>query len=241
MSESPSILQIVQGNLEYFQNEIKERRPFSFVRYGDGEFASIFGQQGSNCDGVKYTHELQFALTETLRYPHLNDNYHYGILAIALRTMRQQIEKFVRANNLELVWTEATFLVAANRTGKLAEFLGVMRQCPIIYVAPDYLRKVTTVPGLKIKQFITVPERGAFEQRYFIADKILEHANKSNFIGLSCGPATKWLIWSLFPEIGQTHTLFDFGSIFDGYVGRLSRMYHKRPAWIDAQKSNLSC
>ena len=233
-------LNVTPRNIEYFQDMLENKISFSLVRYGDGEFASILGYPGQNCDGVKYTSELQSALLQTLRYPHIYNNYYYGILAIALRKMKSHVEKFSAAQHLDIPWIEATFLVAANRQGKFASFLKVLRSRPIIYVGPEYMRGLQGATKIPVKEFITVPDRTAFESRYSIIDKVMSKRNSSDIIGFSAGPVTKWLIWSLYPELGKSHTLFDFGSIFDGYTGHLSRKYHKRSNWWEILKANLS-
>lgn len=231
---------VIPGSLEYFQAKLLSKEAFSFARYGDGEFSSILGLPGMNCDGVEYTSQLQVALLETLQYPHLNDNYYYGILKIAMKKLGQQIELFCRRNNLEIVWLESTFLVAANRNGKLADFLDVLRTRPIIYVAPRYLREATSRLKLPVRKFVEIPDKTAFEDRYRILERIYKECGQARFIGFSAGPATKWLIWSLFPDLGQTHTLFDFGSLFDGYSDRPSRLYQKRETWTEVMKLNLT-
>ena len=238
MVASP-VISLTHRSIDYFAELIAKKVPFSFPRYGDGEFSSILGYSGQNCDGVQYTSSLQKALAETLTYPHLQDNYYYGLLAIALRFFRPYIERFTVKNNLDIKWTEATFLVAANRQGKLRNFLKVLQQRSILYVGPKYLQGVIDVPGLPVKHFIDVPERNAFEARQDIANKVLVYADKADFVGFSAGPATKWLIWALYPDIGDTHTMFDLGSIFDGYVGRPSRKYQKRNTWKKIVRENL--
>ena len=234
-----SVISLKHGKIEYFTDLIQRNVPFSLPRYGDGEFSSILGYPGKNCDGVKYSTDLQEALIETLKYPHLQSNYYYGLLAVALKFFRPYIEKFTVVNNLDITWTEATFLVAANRQGKLRNFLKVLQQRPVLYVGPKYLQVVADVARLQIKHFIDVPERNAFEARQDIVNKVLVYADKADFIGFSAGPATKWLIWALYPDIGDTHTLFDLGSIFDGYVGRPSRKYQKRRTWKKIVRENL--
>ncbi|KKK82408.1 hypothetical protein LCGC14_2803700, partial [marine sediment metagenome] len=204
------IIQLAYRGIQHFENLIEKEIPFSFPRYGDGEFSSILGYSGKNCDGVRYTEELRNSLLETLINPHLNDEYYYGILAVALRFYRPYIEKFTSIHNLKMTWTEATFLVAANRHGKFSCFLDTLRKRPLLYVGPTYLRKLPDVLGLKIDYFIEIPEKTAFEQREVIRNEILIAPSKADFIGFSAGPASKWLIWSLFPDIGDKYTLFDF-------------------------------
>jgi hypothetical protein len=160
-----SIISLKLGDIKYFEDLINRNVPFAFPRFGDGEWSSILGYTGQNCDGVKYTSELQNALIETLTYPHLQDNYYYGLLAVAIRFFRPHIEKFIAKNNLDITWTEATFLVAANRQGKLRSFLEVLQQRSLLYVGPKYLQGVINVLGLQIEHFIEIPERNAFEVR----------------------------------------------------------------------------
>ena len=239
VTATPSVINLVYRGIEHFELMIKNRAPFSFARYGDGEWMSILGYSGRNCDGVQFNNELKLALTETLKYPQLNDNYYYGMLAIAFRYMRPYIEKFTYINNLDITWTEATFLVAANRQGQLSSFLRSLRKRSILYVGPAHLRAISDIIGLNIKHFIDVPNERAFEERERIKKEVLRFSGKADFVGFSAGPATKWLIWSLYPHLGQTHTLFDFGSIFDGYVGRPSRKYQRRKTWRELVRSNL--
>lgn len=235
-----SILRLAYRGIDFFQAKIERGEPFAFPRYGDGEFSSIFGYSGQNCDGVRYTTDLQNALIETLYYPHLDDSYYYGLLAIAVRFFKPYIERFVVTNNLDIMWTEATFLVAANRHGKLSDFLSVLQTRPILYVGPKHLKGLSEALGLQIPYFIEIPPVQAFEAREEIVNKVLVYADTADFIGFSAGPVTKWLIWSLFPDLGETHTLFDFGSIFDGYVGRPSRKYQRRPTWSGFAQANMS-
>lgn len=228
------------GKIDQYTEMLLRKEPFSLSRYGDGEWMSILGFPGKNCDGVEFTSELQAALTETLVYPHLGEGYHYGMLAIALRFMRPHIEKFTRVNNLSIPWVEATFLVKANRHGNLRTFLNALRVRPTLYIGPPHLAKLHSVLGLPITHFIEIPEQNAFAHREDIRNKVLVYADEADLIGFSAGPATKWLIWSLFSELGETHTMFDFGSIFDGYVGRPSRKYQKRSTWTEIAKKNIA-
>ena len=239
MITTSSVINLTYKKIDFFESMMRAETPFAFSRYGDGEFQSILGYSGRNCDGVVYSENLQKALTETLIYPHLQENYFYGLLAIALRFFRPHIEKFLTKNNLDIPWTEATFLVAANRQGQLAHFLNVLRKRPLLYVGPKYLREIGHILGLNVRHFIDIPPTNAFESRSEIKNKILVYSDKADFIGFSAGPSAKWLIWALYSELGDTHTLFDFGSIFDGYVGRPSRKYQRRSTWIKISRANM--
>ncbi len=238
MPISPTI-NLVHYDIQYFENLIEKEIPFALSRYGDGEFSSILGHSGQNCDGVQYTDELRSSLIKTLISPHLQDTYFYGMLAVAFEFYQLDIEEFVFKHKLQIVWSEVDFLVAANRNGEFTEFLDVLRKRSILYVGPKYLHKLSEILGFKIDYFIEVPEKTAFESREIIREEILSQIGKADFIGFSTGPLSKWLIWALFPDIGDKYTLFDFGSIFDGYVGHASRKYQKRETWAEIAQANL--
>lgn len=239
MPTSPAINLAYRG-IQHFESLIEKEIPFAFPRYGDGEWSSILGHPGENCDGVQYTEKLRNSLMKTLISPCLQDTYFYGMLAVAFQFHQSDIEKFVSKHKLQMTWTDATFLVATNRRGGFAGFLDTLRKRSMLYIGPKYLRKLPEVLGLRINYFIEVPEKTAFESREAIRKEILSQAGKADFIGFSTGPLSKWLIWVLFPDIGDKYTLFDFGSVFDGYVGHASRKYQKRKTWAKMAKANLA-
>ncbi len=42
--------------------------PFIFAKFGDGEYAAANGHYGSNCDGDKYTNNLQKEIIDAIQY-----------------------------------------------------------------------------------------------------------------------------------------------------------------------------
>ncbi len=238
MPTSPAI-NLAHHGIQHFENLIEKEIPFALSRYGDGEFASILGHSGENCDGVQYTKKLHESLMKTLLSPRLQETYFYAMLSVAFEVYQSDIEGFVFEHKLQMIWADVDFLVTANRRGEFAEFLDILRKRSILYVGPEYLQKLPETLGFRIDYFIEVPEGNAFESREIIRDEILSQADKTNFIGFSTGPLSKWLIWVLFPDIGDRCTLFDFGSIFDGYVDHASRRYQKRETWAKIAEANL--
>ena len=227
-------MKIVSGSLDKYIRKIREGDPFTLARYGDGEWSSILGHRGKNCDGVVYSDRLCAALQKTLFD---KKDYDYGMLAIAMRLFRNSIQTFHAKNNLDMTWVEATFLVAANRHGRLAPLIDGLKTRRLLYVGPKHLREIGNI--LPVDTFIEVHPTGSFENWENTVREVLYNKNRGDFVGISSGPAAKVMIHALFDHIGDTHSIMDFGSIWDGYVGVPSRKYMRRNTWKDFLKRNL--
>lgn len=228
-------MKIRKGSLKEFTNKVYAKEPFALSRYGDGEWASILGVTGENCDGVRYTPELQSELQRTIFEP---KEYTYGILAIAARFFKPDIARFHTLHGIDIDWVESTFLVQANRMGRLAPFLEALATRTIIYVGPKHLERVRDF--LPIKWFVEVPEKGAFEVRKEIQEAILESRRFGDFVAISAGPASKVIIYDIWDDLKDTHAVMDMGSVFDGYVGLQSRKYMRRDGWKNTMQKNLT-
>jgi hypothetical protein len=221
--------------IEHYIDLINQGKPFTLVRYGDGEWLSILGDKGRNCDGIKYTPLLQEELIRCLTE---KKSYYYTLLKIAVTTQGSAINDFIVKNNIRVNWMEGTVFVAANRHGRLAPFIEALRGRRILYVGPKHLSSI----GRKvfpIKQFLEISSKDAFQFRKDIRNKIIEIADDYDFIGFSAGPAAKIIIHDLYDIIGRDKTMFDFGSLWDGYTGVYSRLYMQRQTWKDMMALNL--
>lgn len=227
-------MNLTKGTLEQYIDRINSGEPFALARYGDGEFASILGHSGQNCDGVRYSDLLCKALTRTLLD---SKSYDYGILAVAVRLFRNSIEKFHQMHDLDIPWIEATFLVAANRHGKLRPFIKCLQKRRIIYVGPSHLAEISKF--LPITEHIAVHPTNAFAHWEQTAETILSRRGKGDFIGISCGPTSEVLIHTIYDELKDSHAIMDLGSIWDGYVGVNSRKYMRRVTWKNIREVNL--
>jgi len=115
-------------SLDNFIEAVSNDAPFTLSRWGDGEWASILGQGGENCDGVKYTRELQEGLIDMLvnRGP-----YNYGILKVALDVHKDKVAEWLGAHNINVGWKFADSLTVANRTGTLTPFFTSFTCAPL--------------------------------------------------------------------------------------------------------------
>lgn len=220
-----------------FVYKINHKIPFTFARYGDGEWACILGMRGENCDGVKYTEQMQDLLRATLFEPR---DYYYGMLKIALQEHSSSIEAYLVVNEIDIPWIEGTGFVKASRHGNLFPVVEALRKRKIIYVGPTYMRAIEG-SLFKFREYIDVDPVNALKYLYIYESQLRDVANKGDLIGISMGPAAKVFIWWLHELYGKTHTIIDFGSLWDGFLlGHESRKYMREGPWNTTKIKNLN-
>jgi len=224
-------------NFHEFVSKINTRTPFTFARYGDGEWACILGIHGQNCDGVEYTEQMRDLLRATLFEPR---NYYYGMLKVALQYYAEPIEAYLVVNGIRIPWIEGTGFVKASRHGKLFPVIEALRNRRIIYVGPTYMRAIES-KLFKFREYIDVDPVNALSYLYLYESQLRDIANKGDLIGISMGPSAKIFIWWLHELYGETHTIIDFGSLWDGFIlGHESRKYMKEGPWNTTKIKNLN-
>ena len=108
-----------------FLEKIKSKTPFSFTRYGDGEWNAVFGKQGSNCDQHQYFPEMGKALVRCLSN---SPRYFLGMQGLGYRQRTDQINELISEFNLPPAnqWTDADILHKASINGNLMQFINTV-------------------------------------------------------------------------------------------------------------------
>ncbi len=246
--------------LSWFVNKLKNNEPFTFARYGDGEWLTILEFLGmKNSNGCTFTEDLSRDMRAVLRR---ENPYYHAILKIAKRerpvSFKGQpvpyggsvIDKWLKANDVWLAWYDGDVLLEESLKGNLFPLIEQVRERRVLYVGNERLR------GLNMRNagffpylaYVEPPPRDAHR----VIDQLLKdifsaiRRNRIDFIGWSSGLASKVMIDEVFmkyPEISQ----IDFGSMFDGYFEPLptvnpngSRSYIRRGKydWDDLLLSN---
>lgn len=218
-------LDLVDGRAPFLDG----RTPLSQANYGDGEWLSITGRgRGAQCDGQSYTPEAAKLLLLTLTQPR---PYWYGGRETEehhVAGIRFCKEKGHRIGGVR--WIDRDILHRAEKAGEAGPWLAALRRRRVMIVGPAHLRGFDLVPAVG---FVEVPSRDAFNAIDRLEREIRAEAVRCRpeMILFSAAFAAKVLIWRLWPTLGQTTSLFDVGSGFDGFCGSLSRGYHRRPTW----------
>lgn len=218
--------------LNELTTKLKYRTPFTFVRYGDGEWANIFYDQhdkSANCDGNLYYPELGEALKEiVLSEP----DYYMGIQWCVLDApefcpVREQVFELIW--NLKIDWVNANILHRASEFGKITPLLDALFENYLIIVGAKYFG---VMPHVK---HIVIPDVNCWNERDRIIDEIFSAlvdrtiSEKGHVVILfMAGMAANYLIDEVYKQYGHKHTLIDIGSVLDPYVGRPRRRYQNK-------------
>ena len=217
------MITVLSKGLNYYVDRLATGQPFSFVRFGNGEWGCILRKmQGTPSGSQSFANpRLRSKLKEAVWHEH--PTYLKGIQSpgyLKHAALWLSVERYVG---------DATFYAAdvfhrASGSGNLYPLIEQLRKMSIGVIGPRHLRPLEDI--LDIDWFVTVKDTGCFDDfkaiRLAIALK-----PQVDVYSFSCGPAAKPLIRDLsvlFPD----KYLIDFGSLWDVYCGVKSRGYHKK-------------
>jgi hypothetical protein len=228
---------VVQKGLTWYVDRMKTGRPFSFSRYGDGEWNAMIGTEGENCDGHRFFPELGGELRSSVVR---RRDYIYALQPRAIRCMRSDIQGFLASNHIAFAWHNADVFHDANKRGKLYPLVSALRSTDVVMIGPAPLRAIkdNVFPS---KDFIEIPSKDCYLAKDDIIKRVLASAGIHNHavFAFSASMTAKVLIYELFPLIGKTNWLIDFGSLWDIYVGIKSRNVYHKLNWDRIIKRNL--
>lgn len=212
--------------LDLVIEKLQAGEPFAFSRWGDGEWSAILGRGDRNCDGQEYTPELRTALREVLRS---RPGYSLGMQGLARERFGPEIERWLEAEGLaDLPWSDAGIFHRASSRGRLGPLFDVLKGRSVILIGPKRLTGLSEL--FPLVAYAEVPDRDAYGS---IATWIVEafdlavHAGPKPVVAVSAGMGAKVLIHRLHKALPE-HTLIDFGSVWEPYVGHENRTYHRK-------------
>lgn len=118
-------------------------------------------------------------------------------------------------------WCDSDIFHKESINGNLNKFIEVLSNSHIVYIGNESLKKLDF-----INEFIEIPYKNCWNQRDEIIEKISNTFDRDKIYLLSAGMACNVFIDRLW-KINNTNTYIDVGSVFDPYVGRNTRSYHK--------------
>ncbi|HEY2157704.1 MAG TPA: hypothetical protein VGH33_18890 [Isosphaeraceae bacterium] len=212
-------------NPDRFAEHLRRREPFAYLRYGDGEWISIFGWPGRNsdqCDHFPGTmgRELRGTLDLFAGLWPRNERVYVG-----LHTWLYQAEicgYLTRAPfTRRLHWVSDNLFSEGLRDLSTRRFLEAARDYRgrKLFVGNDTHAAIARALGCR---HVPIPRRDC----YLVLDKVRRRCRfRGPGLVLSCaGMATECLFGRLYPE-NPDGTYIDCGHIFDALVGRFSRDY----------------
>jgi len=200
---------------------IKCEKPFSFARYGDGEWNCILHPSLTtyNVDRHIYYPDLSEALKKVLRS---RPKYTLGLQEYAMKKGGEEINAWLKENGLDgLRWVDADVFHNASINNTLGQFMDELSYRETVFVAPQYLASNIH------DEFIAVPQLNGWLEH----DRILKELKDvldycDNAVVVFCaGMMSNVLIDEMF-HFDPTHTYIDLGSALDPYAGVEKRSYH---------------
>jgi hypothetical protein len=224
--------------LAFYVARLARGEPFSFARYGDGEWNAIFGVPGQNSDGHRYFTDLGERLRDSLIHPR---PFLHGIrLNVPFREARR-ISDFLRRHRVRLPWYDAGVFHRANIEGRLFPLVRELKGKPVVVIGPRFLRDLEALL-FPIAHFIEIPLHDCWLARDEIVSAVRDYARtrpEGVVYSFSASMAANVLIHDLHPELGARNWLIDIGSVWDVYAGVLSRGYFERMSCEGFVRRNL--
>ena len=214
--------------LAHFVSRLINGDPFSMSRWGDGEWNCVLGKQGQNCDRHQYFPKMGEELRDILRS---KPPYALGLQPFAMQSDpgAEAIERWLADHSLDLPWINADVFHIANHRRALAPFVFALHRRPLVLVGPERLRHLYMY--LKYAHFVSVPEKDCYLEKERIlreVRRILDRLHDFPVVSFSASMATNVMIDELYRDYGDRVFLIDAGSLWDPYVGAVTRgQYHR--------------
>ena len=209
--------------LSTFVSHLQKHVPFAFSRWGDGEWNALLGYTGATCDGQVYSSELRARLTDVLeRRP----SYWLGLQSLAQKVHGPAMIAWLARRRLSLSWIDADVLAQASRQDVLEPFLAALQGRDVVLVGPATLRSLSVISP---KAFVEVSPKDAFADLVATSTRIQEALQGliDPVVCLSAGPTAKLLV-DAGVRARPDATWIDCGSLWEPYVGIVSRTYHQK-------------
>lgn len=219
--DARSLIRVKPLYLSQYIEWMETQPGFSFARISDGGFFCILGRKGVNCDGAAYSREQADALIAMMK----DETITHGITSIAFTATKAAY--WLVEKQLQVDWYDADVLNKASDMGTLLPFIQCLRKRKSIVVGASHLGNLT---GFPIVSFVECHPTAAFEEVDILQDEICYRIEKENpdcvllSAGQGASPTLVSRLHALYPKIN----FLDIGSLWDPYVGVLSRSGHKR-------------
>jgi len=192
----------------------------SFSRLGDGELNAVLGKVGENCDSHIYFPDMGTELKKILES---KPEYYLGLQRLGAEQNADNPE-FQRLRDMNTWVNNEVFTRPSAKQGKvfLEKFKGALAGRRVIQVANNSLLELQMADV-----FIEIPLINCWLKKDQILKSIKENIQENDVILYSSSMPTKYFINEIYKEYGNKVTQLDCGSVFDVYVGRLTRTYMK--------------
>lgn len=211
-------IRIYSLTIETFVEKVKQPG-FSFARYGDGTFMSLMGKIGYNCDGAQVSPHQAAEIRASI----LDDGILHGIGDWALRV---GAEEWLVEQGIDIDWVDCNVMNTASHLGQLYPFIQLLRKRKVVMVGPEHVGRMK---GFPVQHHVVIHPTMAFEEikEIQLETEFAAERTQADTVLISAGPAAPPLVSRIHRTLPYLNVI-DTGSIWDPYVGILSRKVHKK-------------
>jgi hypothetical protein len=210
--------------LQFYVDKIDNNEHFSMIRFGDGEWMNIFGENymGEKIQKINkemdYFEDARVKLRKTIEEPKESDNFFYAVQNLSIRQFGDKIPDY-------LDWHNCDVFHNASIKGQLYPLITSLNNKQVVFVGPEYVKLIENI--IPYIYFVIIPERNCYQSKTRILSEILNFGvNKKDIVySFSASIASNIFIYELHDAL-KDNWLIDFGSLWDPYTGRLTRGYH---------------
>jgi hypothetical protein len=194
--------------------KLRDKIPFAFSRFGDGEWLTISQVQpnNTNCDGNKYYKDLGKRLDQIISE---KQDYYIG---------HQNVSSYTLRDNYTQDWVNSDIFHELSELEGLDYIFNLLDDVHVVYIGNKSLSTLSF-----INEFIEIPYNNVWTEYNIVLDEIknkIQDGYHKTFL-ISAGMSCEVFIHDLW-EFNKSNTYVDMGSVFDPYVGRITRSYHHR-------------
>ena len=211
-----------------FLNFLKEKIPFSFARFNDGEMGGIERAGASIARGDQIVNEhLQSKLIEALQ--HKQKNYWVGVVCSFCYPHFKELTDKYTDNEYEY-FTRACAITNRNWLKFIQDFPKVVAGRELIWYGGDdqNAQKLNDI-GIFPKRIIYTRTQDSWSQ-YEDVKRTSDQFKDGDVVCMSIGPLSRVLAAEWFNEFPKV-TFIDVGSVFDPFTRQVSHNCHK--GWIE--------
>jgi hypothetical protein len=219
-------MEIISNSLQHYIGKLQSNEKFSFTRWGDGEWGCAFGAQGANCDNHKYFPKMSSDLIKALKHDKQYIKASWPLSVPMFSVIHPQIVEFIEKHSIQTNWHDARVWEEAAMAGEVNPLVDQLEQMNFIIVSEKNKQKLP----FSYTDFIEIPEVNCYLEKNKIKRQVIEMCNTytNPVFGFSASMASNVIIDQLYDEVGDKCWMIDFGSIWEPYIGQITRSYHNR-------------
>ena len=214
--------------LAYYVNLLQRDIPFSYLRYGDGEWNCALETLCPGYGFQEFTPTLRKDVQMSLAEYHRDPRYIMTLAPVHHFRDRglvqwELITAFLREHDLDIEWACTEAFNRAVCRGRAWPFIRHLQQHSIVIVGPP---RYSALKALFPKAaFVVIPPEHCHAELAAIQKNILAQKHPA-IVLITAGPACVTLIHKLWPHIGDRSTMIDWGSLWAPFIGRTEHGAH---------------